>query len=51
MRSAVKLNRPMGPDDPDQVSIDFATERSNAIPGQDFTPDVGNAHVRQRWPE
>ncbi len=24
----VKLNRPMGPDDPAEVSIDFATERS-----------------------
>jgi beta-glucanase (GH16 family) len=38
---AVKLNRPMGPDDPAQVSIDFATERSNAIPDEDFTPTAG----------
>ena len=38
---AVKLNRPMGPDDPDTVSIDYATERSNAIPGEDFTPTSG----------
>ena len=37
----VKLNRPMGPDDPAEVSIDFATERSNAIPDQDFTPTSG----------
>ena len=37
----VKLTRPMGPDDPTQVSIDFATERSNAIPGQEFTPTSG----------
>lgn len=37
----VKLNRPMGPDDPAQVSINFATERSNAIPGEDFTPTSG----------
>ncbi len=37
----VKLNRPMGPDDPAQVSIDFATERSNAIAGEDFTPTSG----------
>ena len=37
----VKLNRPMGPDDPAQVSIDFATERSNAVPGEDFTPTSG----------
>lgn len=38
---AVRLNRPLGPDDPDQVSIDYATERSNATPGQDFTPTSG----------
>jgi beta-glucanase (GH16 family) len=38
---AVKLNRPLGPDDPAQVSIDFATERSNATPGEDFTPTSG----------
>ncbi len=38
---AVKLNRAMGPDDPAQVSIDFATERSNAIPGEEFTPTSG----------
>ena len=37
----VKLNRPMGPEDPAQVSIDFATERSIAIPGEDFTPTSG----------
>ena len=37
----VKLNRPLGPDDPAQVRIDFATERSNAIPGEDFTPTSG----------
>ena len=37
----VKLNRPLGPSDPAQVSIDFATERSNAIPFQEFTPTSG----------
>ncbi|NNF53950.1 MAG: family 16 glycosylhydrolase [Acidimicrobiales bacterium] len=37
----VKLTRPMGPDDPAQVSIDYATERSNAVPGEDFTPTSG----------
>ena len=37
----VKLNRPMGPDDPAEVSIDYATERSNATPGRDFTPTSG----------
>ena len=37
----VKLNRPMGPEDPAQVSIDFATERANAIAGEDYTPTSG----------
>jgi beta-glucanase (GH16 family) len=37
----VRLNRAMGPDDPAEVSIDFATERSNATPGEDFTPTSG----------
>ncbi|MFK8022911.1 MAG: carbohydrate binding domain-containing protein [Ilumatobacter sp.] len=38
---AVKLNRPMGPDDPAQVSIDFQTEVANAVPGEDYTPTGG----------
>jgi beta-glucanase (GH16 family) len=38
---AVRLNRPLGPDDPDTVTIDYATERSNAIPGERFTPTSG----------
>jgi beta-glucanase (GH16 family) len=37
----VRLNRPFGPDDPAQVSIDFATERSNATPFEEFTPTSG----------
>ena len=37
----MKLNRTMGPADPAQVSIDFATERSNAIPGEEYTPTSG----------
>ncbi len=37
----VKLNRPMGPDDPAQVSIDFATERSYATPFEEYTPTSG----------
>ncbi len=37
----VKLNRPMGPDDPAQVSIDYATERSNAIAGEEYTATSG----------
>jgi len=38
---AVKLNRAMGPNDPAQVSIDFATERSNAIAGEEYVPTSG----------
>ena len=38
---AVKLNRPLGDDDPDQVSIDYATERSYAIAGEEYTPTNG----------
>ena len=37
----VKLNRAMGPDDPAEVSINFATERSNAVPDHDFEPTSG----------
>ena len=37
----VRLNRPLGPDDPDTVSIDYATERSDAVPGEEFTPTSG----------
>jgi beta-glucanase (GH16 family) len=37
----VKLNRPMGPEDPAQLSIDFATERATAVPGEDFMPASG----------
>jgi beta-glucanase (GH16 family) len=37
----VRLNRPLGDDDPAEVSIDFATERSNAVPGEEFTPTSG----------
>ncbi|MDH3302314.1 MAG: family 16 glycosylhydrolase [Acidimicrobiia bacterium] len=37
----VRLNRALGPDDPAEVSIDYATERSNAVPGEDFTPTSG----------
>ena len=37
----VKLNRPLGPEDPAQVSIDYATERANAIAGVDYTPTSG----------
>ena len=37
----VKLNRPMGPSDPAEVRIDFATERSIAIPFEEFTPTSG----------
>ncbi len=37
----VKLNRPMGPADPAQVSIDFTTEPAGAVPGEDYTPTSG----------
>ena len=37
----VKLNRPMGPADPAQVSIDFATEVGDAVPVDDYTPTSG----------
>ena len=37
----VRLNRPLGPEDPAEVSIDYATERSNAVPGEDYTPTSG----------
>ncbi|MGH1489996.1 MAG: family 16 glycosylhydrolase [Acidimicrobiales bacterium] len=37
----VKLNRPLGPEDPEQVSIDFTTEPSIAVPGQEYTPTSG----------
>jgi beta-glucanase (GH16 family) len=37
----VRLNRPLGPDDPDTVSIDYATERSYAVPFEEFTPTSG----------
>ncbi len=37
----VKLNRPMGPDDPAQVSIDYTTEPASAVPGEDYTPTSG----------
>jgi beta-glucanase (GH16 family) len=38
---AVKLNRPMGPDDPAQVSIDYTTEPGTAVPGEDYTSTSG----------
>jgi beta-glucanase (GH16 family) len=38
---AVRLNRPMGPGDPAQVSIDFATEVAIAVPYDDYTPTSG----------
>ncbi|KAB7745655.1 family 16 glycosylhydrolase [Nostocoides sp. F2B08] len=46
----VRLNRPLGPDDPEQVSIDYATERSNATPGEDFTPTSGTLTFERGGP-
>jgi beta-glucanase (GH16 family) len=37
----VTLNRPMNPDDPAEVSIDYATDISNAIAGRDYIPVSG----------
>ncbi|MEM9773538.1 MAG: SdrD B-like domain-containing protein [Chloroflexota bacterium] len=37
----VRLNRALGPDDPETVSIDYATERSYATPGEEYTPTSG----------
>lgn len=34
----VRLNRPIGPDDPAEVTVVLATERSNAESGLEFTP-------------
>ena len=39
--AAVKLNREMNPDDPAQVSIDYATDLSNATAGRDYSPVAG----------
>ena len=38
---AVKLNRAMNSDDPDQVSIDFTTEAGSATPNRDYAPTSG----------
>jgi beta-glucanase (GH16 family) len=38
---AVKLNRPLGDDDPDQVSVDYSTETIIAVEGRDFLPAAG----------
>jgi beta-glucanase (GH16 family) len=46
----VKLNRPLGPEDPAEVSIDYATERSNATPDRDFTPTNGTLTFKRGGP-
>jgi beta-glucanase (GH16 family) len=38
---AVKLNRAMNPEDPAEVSVDYATDISNATAGRDYTPVSG----------
>jgi len=38
---AVKLNRPMNPDDPAAVSVDYFTDESTAVAGRDYTPTAG----------
>lgn len=37
----VRLNRPLGADDPDQVTVDYRTEPAAAIPGVEYTPVSG----------
>jgi beta-glucanase (GH16 family) len=37
----VKLNRAMNPDDPAVVSVDYATDESNATAGRDYSPTAG----------
>jgi beta-glucanase (GH16 family) len=38
---AVKLNRPLKEDDPDQVSVSYTTEPGSATPDRDYTPTSG----------
>ena len=38
---AVRLNRPMGADDPEQVSVDYAIEPGSAIPDRDYVATAG----------
>lgn len=37
----VKLTRPLRDEDPDQVSVDYATELGTAVAGRDYTPTSG----------
>ena len=37
----VRLNRPLGPDDPEQVTVDYRTEPAAALPGDEYTPASG----------
>lgn len=37
----VRLNRPLGPDDPAEVTIDYRTEPAAAIPNVEYTPTSG----------
>jgi hypothetical protein len=37
----VKLNRQLGPGDPAEVSVDYATEPGTATPERDYTPTAG----------
>ncbi len=48
---AVRLNRAMGPDDPAEVSIDYATERSNAVSGEDYVPTSGTLTFTNGGPQ
>ena len=37
----VRLNRPLGADDPESVTIDYRTEPAAAVPGEEYTPVNG----------
>ncbi len=47
----VRLNRALGDEDPDQVSVDYATERSNAVPGEDYIPTSGTLTFTKGGPQ
>jgi beta-glucanase (GH16 family) len=37
----VRLNRPLGGDDPDEVTVDYRTEPAAAVAGAEYTPAAG----------
>ncbi len=47
----VRLNRPLGPDDPEQVTVDYRTEPAAAIPGAEYTPARGTLTFTRGGPQ